>query len=162
MAKRFYVEVKGLGDDGAQKLRETGVAEDAILVVEEPTKHVSLVRAIRKVMGLGLDEVFSQKSDRWHVMARIIYTHHAHAEGESNNRIARDLGKDSRTVRNYLYMFADRLYGDKEFKLTNSLVVASMQADDDYVPPEKRKPTTGQKKRRRRSHSKKRPTKTNK
>lgn len=134
MRKRYYIEVKGLGDDGEKQLEEAGVAREAILVVDENEKHPSLIRALHEVTGMTKQEIFRGKSDRDHVSARVAYVHFALLDGDTTDAIAHDLSKLNRYIRTYIRLYDSRIYGDRGFKMLVSRLTGLLDADPMWRP----------------------------
>lgn len=150
MCKRFFVEVKGLDDNGKERLIAVGVKEDAILVVDEQRHNQCIYDAIQKACGVTPKEICSKDSRRTQVIARTIYVYYALELGDTVQMVSQEIAKDRTSMKWYVERFHDSLKYDKSFESVFSSVQRFLNEDPNWSILKARKPIVEQKKSKKR------------
>lgn len=155
MCKRYYVEVMGLGEDGETQLIEAGIAEKAILVVDEEERSNLVARIIKEVTGIPFDEIKSTASTRYVVLARMLYVHYSIEFGKSIGKISEETGRCSREIYRYMSDYGNKVAGDIEFAKTSDDVMKVLEESAEWKEARKmRKDILSRMKKRKRKRRK--------
>lgn len=154
MCKRFYVEVKGLGEDGKERLVNAGINGDSIIVIDEEHRNKPIFDAIYTACGVTKDEILSTSRRHNQVIAREIYVHYAIIAGDTIQTLYEELKRDRTLIRWYLERYQNMMKYDKSFVSVSNRVEQLLEQDPNWCPPKLEKSTTSKKKCKKR-HSKK-------
>ena len=158
MCKKFYVQVKGLGDDGRQLL-EQYVTKESILVIDDTHRNKLILEAIYKACGVTWEEISSESRGRTHAIARVIYVWHAIKCGDTVQMVCKELGRDRTTIMWYIDHYQDSMEGDKSFARIATRVEELLVSNPDWCPRVPKTTNTERKKgKKRRKRGKKVPT----
>lgn len=102
--------------EGAILEHEIATALGLYIYYEEEPKHPGIKKAIRDVMGVPFKYIAQESRQRWHVYARMIYTHHCKKEGDNTKRIAEEIHHDESSVGYYLRHYDDEYKYNHEFR----------------------------------------------
>lgn len=97
---------------------ERNTAEGLGLSVEYETEpnNTEIKAAIKAVMGVPFRIIAQDSRNRWHVYARMIYTHHAKKAGQNTQEIAKETRHDSSSIGYYIRHYDSEYKYNREFQ----------------------------------------------